>query len=137
RATTMPNEIRDNWNEDATDEYLSPHQKPSRVRVECGGLTHPGKVRINNEDHFLIAKLAKSMRVCATSLPGDGATRFSDEEGYLMVVADGIGGSAAGEQASRLAVETVETFVLNVVKWFLHLGGHDEQTLFGELRQSF
>jgi protein phosphatase len=133
----MSSDIPDNPNEHMTDEFPIVHQRPLRVRVECGGLTHPGKVRENNEDHFLIAKLAKSMRVCATSLPGDGATRFSDEEGYLMVVADGMGGAAAGEEASKLAVETVEAFVLNVVKWFLHLGGHDEQTLLVELRQAF
>jgi protein phosphatase len=123
--------------DDTTGEFQAVGRRPARVRVECGGMTHAGKTRGNNEDHFLIAKLAKSMRVCRTSLPGDGATRFSDEEGYLMVVADGMGGAAAGELASKLAVETVESFVLDVVKWFLHLGGHDEQTLVGELRQAF
>jgi protein phosphatase len=30
----------------------------------------------------------------------------------------------------------VESFVLNTLKWFLHLGGHDEDSLLAELRQS-
>ena len=46
------------------------------------------------------------------------------------------GGAAAGERASALAVESVEAFVLNTLKWFLHLSGHDEHALLAELRQS-
>ena len=46
-----------------------------------------------------------------------------------MVVADGMGGAAAGERASALAVESVEAFALNTLKWFLHLGKADESVL--------
>ncbi len=95
---------------------------PPRVAVSFGALTDPGKVRGRNEDHYLIARLAKTMRICATSLPSDGQSPFSEEEGYLVVVADGMGGAAAGERASALAVESVEAFVQNTLKWFLHLG---------------
>lgn len=122
--------------DDATGEYVAMKGKAPRVSVEIAAETDVGKARENNEDNYLVAKLAKSMRVCKTSLPEDGATRFSDEEGYLMVVADGMGGAAAGEKASRLAVETVEGFVLNVVKWFLHLRD-DQAQLLGELRKAF
>lgn len=132
----MPIDFMTETDEDATGEFIPVASPPPRVNVDCAGRTHAGKVRSNNEDHFLVAKLAKSMRICASSLPED-RTQFSDEEGYLMVVADGMGGVAAGEEASALAVQTVEDFVLNVVKWFLHLGGHDEQALLGELRQAF
>jgi serine/threonine protein phosphatase PrpC len=123
--------------DDSTGDYevlAPPH--PPRVAMTFGALTHPGKARANNEDHFLVARLSKSMHVCKTSLPGDGKTQPSEEEGYLVIVADGMGGAAAGERASALAVESVEAFVQNTLKWFLHLGGHDEQVLLGELRQS-
>ena len=107
-----------------------------RVRVEFGALSHPGKVRGNNEDQFLVARLAKSMQVCKASLHDSGETYFSDEEGYLMVVADGMGGAAAGEHASALAVKTLEESVLNTLKWFLHLGGQEEHALVAELREA-
>jgi protein phosphatase len=68
-------------------------------------------------------------------MPDDGTCRFSNEEGYLLVVADGMGGAAAGERASALAVATLETFVLNTFKWFLHLGSKEQSVLFDELRQ--
>ena len=123
--------------DDSTDEHQSiADSQPPRVAIKFGALTHPGKVRGNNEDHFLVARLSKSMCVCKTSLPGEGETQFSEEEGYLMVIADGMGGAAAGERASALAVGSIEGFVLNSLKWFLHLSGHDEHELLTELRQS-
>ena len=118
---------------DSTGEYAT-KAKPG-VRLEFGAMTHPGKVRTNNEDHFPVARLAKSMSVCKTSLPDDGSMLFSEEEGYLMVVADGMGGAAAGERASALAVLSVETFVLNTLKWFFHINPTEENVLFNELRQ--
>jgi len=107
---------------------------PARVEVTFGAGTHPGKVRANNEDHFLVARLAKSMQVCKSSLADSGWRIFSEEVGYLLVVADGMGGAAAGEQASALAITTVEDFALNTLKWFFHLAGAEEHTLLGELR---
>ena len=52
-----------------------------------------------------------------------------------MVVADGMGGAAAGERASALAVTSLEEFVLDTVKWFLHLEGREQSVLFEELRK--
>lgn len=118
------------------DETPTVPSVPPRVQVDCQGLTHVGKVRAQNEDHFLIARLAKSMRICQTSLPAADSTQFSAEEGHLMIVADGMGGAAGGETASALAVKTVENFVLDTLKWFLHLGGFEENTLTDELRRA-
>ena len=109
---------------------------PPQVKIRCGALTHQGKIRTNNEDHYLVARLAKSMKICKTSLSNVGETRFSDEDGHLLVVADGMGGAAAGERASALAVESVEDFALNTLKWFLHMGRSDENKLVDELRQA-
>jgi protein phosphatase len=106
------------------------------VAINFGALTDRGKVRDKNEDHFLVARLCKAMQVCKTSLPGDGKTQVSEEEGYLMVVADGMGGAAAGERASALAVGSIDAFVLNTLQWFLPVGGPDEHALMAELRQS-
>ena len=92
-------------------------------------------MRKKNEDHYLIAKLAKSMRICSSSLSESETTRFSDEEGYLMIVADGMGGMAGGQEASAMAVRTVEMFVLDAIKWFLHREGDEQNTLLAELRQ--
>jgi PPM family protein phosphatase len=118
-----------------TIDHAGPAPLHPRVQIECGALTHPGKVRSNNEDHFLVARLAKSMHICQSSLKNSGETQFSAEDGYLMVVADGMGGAAAGERASALAVESVEAFALNTLMWFLHHEKADESILLVELRK--
>lgn len=120
---------------DSTITYPGP-RRGSRISVAFAGRTDPGKVRGRNEDHFLVARLAKTMQICATSLPGDGRSAIAEEEGYLIVVADGMGGAAAGERASALAVESVEAFVLDAIEWFLHLGGAEERALLDELREA-
>ena len=42
---------------------------PSAVRIEFGARTHVGRVRTNNEDQYLIARLSKSLQVLDSSLP--------------------------------------------------------------------
>ena len=43
-------------------------QKPRDQDIDVYGLTHTGKVRKENQDHFLIASLTKQMVVDRTSL---------------------------------------------------------------------
>jgi protein phosphatase len=52
----------------------------------------------------------------------------------LFLVADGMGGHHAGERASALAVQSIEDFVLNSLKWFFHLKGSEEQNLLKEFQ---
>src|SRR6202011_747930 len=73
------------------------------VRVDVGGLSHPGHVRSNNEDHFFVARFGRFLERLCTNLPEDEIQQRFEETGYGLVVADGIGGSAAGEVASKLA----------------------------------
>jgi protein phosphatase len=136
RGSSMSTINRLAVDEDPTGEFPSVSERPVRVTVAFGGATHAGRVREKNEDQYLVAKLAKSMRICASSLSESETTRFSDEEGYLMIVADGMGGVAGGQEASAMAVRTVEAFVLDAIKWFLHTEGREQDTLLAELRHA-
>ncbi len=83
----------------------------SLVRIDVSALSDPGRVRANNEDQFLVTRLVRSMETMLSSLqPGDVPER-ADEVNYAMVVADGMGGHAAGEVASRLAISALITLV--------------------------
>jgi PPM family protein phosphatase len=105
---------------------------PPRFRVEFGALTDAGKVRSNNEDQLLVARLSRSMTVCQSSLPGTAASPpRSEEQAYLMVVADGMGGAAAGERASALAVQSIERSLTNPL---LRLDGRNDEAIFSALR---
>jgi PPM family protein phosphatase len=96
------------------------------LSVKAFGITDKGRVRETNEDQFVIAELTKTMRVWHTSLT-ESKMQFGDEHGHLFLVADGMGGHNAGEQASALAVVAIEQFTLNTFKWFFHSEGPDAQ----------
>jgi serine/threonine protein phosphatase PrpC len=105
------------------------------VVLDCYGDTDRGKVRRLNEDQFLIAELAKRMLVKQTSLPDGGNTlRVRGQTGYLLVVADGMGGVSGGEIASGLAVGTISRYVNHVMPWFHRHDEGREEALENDLR---
>lgn len=97
-------------------------EKPSADEIEVFGITHPGHVRVGNQDHFLVATLGASLIVHQTSLPeladpGPIADVPADERvAFLAVVSDGVGSGAWGEEASRTAVEAVTRHVVHSVR---------------------
>ncbi len=104
-------------------------------KMDCSGLTDVGRVREVNEDQYLIASLSKSMQVHATSLDLEDQTRlFGASQGKLLLVADGTGGYAAGRHASSLAVNSLTTYVLNTMNWFLRLRPDDEDHFLDDLK---
>lgn len=116
------------------DTAILPGQRGS-LAVQAFGATDKGQVRPNNEDQFLVARLNKSLNVLQTSLP-QPKNRQSSDCSHLFIVADGMGGHAAGEQASALAIDSVETFVLEALKWFSHQKGEDDDKLLADFRQA-
>ena len=84
-----------------TGEYPIP--KPE---IDVFGVTHIGKVRPINQDHFVVATVHKRLDVHAASLLdlaalGDGDDRLAT----LAAVADGVGSGVGGEQAAKFVVE--------------------------------
>src|ERR1700726_2048615 len=75
--------------------------KTSKPGIEVASLTDVGRLRRNNEDSSLYWE-------------PDSGEEFL-RKGRLAVVADGMGGYEGGQEASRLAVETVREVYDNVV----------------------
>lgn len=73
---------------------------------EVCGATHPGQRREHNEDHILVGRFLKNAGSLCLTFAGDDD--FLTTYGMLFCVADGVGGAAAGEMASRLALLTLD-----------------------------
>jgi serine/threonine protein phosphatase PrpC len=82
-----------------------PDAVPGDVIVNVFGRTDVGRVRDHNEDAFLVADLTADN----ASLQPEVRTHLVGSHGSLFMVADGLGGAAAGEVASELAILTVQS----------------------------
>ena len=77
--------------------------EPAEVVVHVVARTDVGRTREHNEDSFAVADLSTE----ATPTEVDAFTHPAGPRGTLFMVADGMGGAAAGEIASAMAVEIV------------------------------
>ncbi|HEY6059640.1 MAG TPA: protein phosphatase 2C domain-containing protein [Gemmatimonadales bacterium] len=101
-------------------------RKPRDDEIDAFGLTHPGKVRRSNQDHFLIASLRKQMEVHVTSLPGPGQLLAGERLAFLAMVADGVGGAPGGAEASRLAAEAITQYITQSLECYYTADPTDE-----------
>src|SRR5262245_52643803 len=67
--------------------------EPSPIAIRAGACTRKGSARRNNEDG-----------------------NFIDTDGHIFLVADGVGGSSAGEKASRMAVDLLPRLLANIAE---------------------
>jgi len=106
----------------------APNRKPRDDEMDVCGLTHPGRVRSENQDHFLICALRKQMVVQQTSIPApDNLMGQSHRLALLMMVADGVGGGTKGAEASRLALEAVSHYVTRSMHTYYAAGADDSE----------
>jgi len=73
------------------------------IRIHLFGRTDVGQIREHNEDNFLVADLTRRSR----SLMEADRHQVVGERGTVLGVCDGMGGAAAGEVASQLAVDII------------------------------
>jgi serine/threonine protein phosphatase PrpC len=119
-----------------TGASVSTDRKPRNDELDVCGVTHAGLVRPSNQDHFLTAILGRDLTVLQTSL-GEGLPELTvipglpaqERAAFLAVVADGVGGSAQGEEASRLAVEEVTSYIARSLHAFRTADPADDRTL--------
>jgi len=84
-------------------EPIQPDDSAGELRLTLFGRTDVGQVREHNEDNFLVANLDAAVR----GLRDENRTPIVRGNGLVIGVCDGMGGAAAGEVASQLAVDII------------------------------
>ena len=109
---------------------------PRDDELDLFGLTHPGLVRTANQDQFLLCTVHPQVVVHGTSLADTSAITLRGQRvATIMLVADGVGGSADGSEASRLAtVAVIEYFASAMRCW--HAAGSASEEEFTEALRS-
>jgi serine/threonine protein phosphatase PrpC len=113
----------------------SPGARPRDEEIDLFGLTHRGTVRSENQDHFLLSTVHQQIVVHGTSLPEpDRLPLRSERLATILLVADGVGGGAAGGEASQLAAHAVTRYVASTMRCFHTAGTAQEEEFHAALR---
>jgi protein phosphatase len=105
--------------------------------VDVGALSHPGKVRPNNQDFYLVARFNRVFQALLTNLPAGYFPERDEEARYAMLVADGMGGMSAGEVAGRLALTTLVNQVLHTPDWIMRAGDPESERLMRRIARGY
>ena len=118
--------IRHDSSDDITEEFTLAVSENSYFRdpgtdtaVDLAAATHRGHVRGNNEDHYLVVRFRRSLENLYSNLNKGMLAPSYDMTGYGLLVADGLGGMAAGEVASRTALTKLVELVVDTPDWML------------------
>jgi serine/threonine protein phosphatase PrpC len=79
-------------------------ESSSDIKITVFGKTDVGLIREHNEDNFLLANVETGLR---TSSPEENLQFTLGPKGAIFLVCDGMGGAAAGEVASTMAVDSI------------------------------
>ena len=114
-----------------------PVSVPHRENADIHGVTHPGLVRKENQDHFLIGTIHKLLQVYQTSVPGDTMGNLtSPSRGFVFLVADGVGGGPGGKEASRTALQAVVDYVVRTMDLYVQIDSAAELEYLADLLHS-
>jgi serine/threonine protein phosphatase PrpC len=103
-------------------------RRPHEDEIDAHGLTHPGKVRRENQDHFLLCSLRRQIVVRGSSIPdADNLLGESTRLASLAMVADGVGGKTRGETASRVALTAITKYVTRSLRCYYGAWDSDQE----------
>jgi serine/threonine protein phosphatase PrpC len=117
-----------------TSEQLAHNPRPELNAIDVFGLTNVGKVRTTNADQFLIASFHRAIHVHDTSITGDLGPTETQNRGFVMVVADGVGGLPTAREGSAEAVKVMVQHLLHASELTSTLVLLDEQDAVEQLR---
>src|SRR5690606_9318346 len=110
-------------------------ERPRDEELDLFGLTHIGKVRKTNQDHFMLCTVHPQVQMHATSLPAPDALPLRGQRlATIMLVADGVGSGSGGGEASQIATESITRYVSSTLRCYHAAGSADASELEEALR---
>ncbi len=111
--------------------------RPLDEELDMFGVTHQGRVRPDNQDHFLMCTVHPQVVIHGTSLPNVNSLPMRGTRlATLLVVADGVGGAAAGSDAARVATESVMSYVATTLRSYHTAGARTDDEFLAALREA-
>jgi serine/threonine protein phosphatase PrpC len=97
---------------------LTAGRKPRDDEIDAYGVTNRGKLRAENQDHFLLGSLRKRITIRQASLSLEELPLEEERVASFIMVADGVGGGLKGEQASRMALEVATKYIAECARCY-------------------
>ncbi|HKP36615.1 MAG TPA: protein phosphatase 2C domain-containing protein [Pyrinomonadaceae bacterium] len=101
------------------DSFLS--EPGASMALDLAAATHTGRVRPRNEDHYVVMTFRRSLEKICTNMVRDVIRDNYELKGYGLLVADGLGGIAGGEFASRTALTKLIEMIIETPDWIMGL----------------
>ena len=109
-------------------------RRPRDAELDLYGITHPGKVRKENQDHFMLCNVPPQVVMHGTSLPDVEELPLRGERlATYMLVADGVGSGSGGAEASRVALQTITAYVASSLRSYHSAGSSTDQEFYDAL----
>ena len=111
--------------------------RPPDDALDLFGLTHRGRVRADNQDHFMIATVHPQIVVHQSSLPRiDSLPLRGSRLATILLVADGVGGGADGAYAAQLATESITRYVSSSLRCYHTVDTDNDKEFLDALREA-
>jgi protein phosphatase len=111
--------------------------RPTDDELDMFGITHPGRVRAENQDHFMLATVHPQIVVHGSSLnTNTNLPLRGGRLGTILLVADGVGGSGDGAAAAQLATEAVTKYVVSSLRCYHEIGRGEAPEFLTALRDT-
>ena len=114
-----------------------PQPFSSTIDVDIFGMSDQGHIRENNEDHYLVIRGVRVLETVFGNLTGNRPGERFEETGYGFIVADGLGGEAAGEVASSEAIFGLLNLALLTPDWQFKWGLKEMNTVKWRMQDRF